>query len=53
MLTRLRDGDAIKNHVTLIEQGLHEIIFLSREVRKVHILSRDRKQFTLDVEFDI
>jgi len=53
MLTRLRDGDAIESDVTLTEWRLEEIICHAPGVRKVHILSRGRCQFTPDMELDI
>jgi len=53
ILTRLRDGDAIENGISLTEQRMEEIICHDLEVRKVHILSRGLGQFNSDVEFDI
>ena len=53
MLALLPDVDAIESDVTLTEYGVEEVIRLTRVVRKIHILSRGRYQFTSDIVFDI
>ena len=53
MLARLRDGDTIQNDVALTEERVKETIGHGCVVLSVHILSRNRDQFTSVVEFDI
>jgi len=53
MLAGLRDVNAIECDVIFTEKGVEEIICHARVVRKIHILSRGRFQFTPDVQFDI
>jgi len=49
LLARLRDGDAIESYITMAAQGVEEIICHARVVRKVHIVSGSRYQFTSDI----
>ena len=53
MLAGLRDVDSIESDVTFTEFEVEEIICHARVVRKVHILSRGRYQYTSDVQFGI
>jgi len=53
MLAGLRNVNAIKSDVTFTKGGVVEIIGHASVVRKIHILSGDRYQFTSDVQFDI
>jgi len=52
IITRLGNGVAFERDVTLTEQGVVEINCYARGVRKIHILSRGRSQFTSDVDCD-